>query len=126
MESRIAFEPASIAANWTGAAKFLGPEMREGARGMILRTPDAEMRGNALAKDAVYLGNASFAIHFQKIMALREVFEFALHHGLITNERLKEVVRKGHVAPGFPVADGMGLLEFAIEGCLGTHVEPEG
>ena len=44
---------------------------------------------------------------------------------LIADERLEQVVGKRHVAAGFPVADGLRFLEFAVEGDFWADVKPE-
>ena len=70
-------------------------------------------------------GNAGFAVEFDEGVALGHDFEFTHDHGLVANEGPIEVVRERHVATGFPIADGLGLLEFASEGGLRADVEPE-
>ncbi len=64
-------------------------------------------------------GNAGFAIEFDEAVLLGHDFEFALDHGLVANEGPIEIVREGHVAPGFPITDGLGFFEFAGEGGFG-------
>src|SRR5260370_21655359 len=87
---------------------------------------NAELFADALAKLLVDGGNVGFAIELDETVFLGHDLEFALDHGLVANEGPIEVMRKGHVASGFPIADGLGFFEFASEGGFGANVEPKG
>src|ERR1700722_290277 len=125
MARRMALEPASIAASWTGAANRLSPELRERVRRLVMGAANAQVRSDALSQVAVHRGNAGFAVKFDEAVALRQIFEFFFGQRLIFDELLEHIVRDRHAAAGFPVADGLGLFEFAVEGDFGLHVEPE-
>ena len=90
-----------------------------------MRTLDAEARADLLAELAVDVGDAGFAIELDEGVAARKIFEFFFDQRLIADEGLEKIVGEGHIAAGFPVADGVGFLEFAIEGDFGLYVEPE-
>src|ERR1700722_17154953 len=109
-----------------GRGHGLPPEVRQGVRRRVVRAADAEMRSDALAQDLVDLRHAAFAVHLDEVVPLREIFEFALDHRLVADEGLEEVVGERHIAAGFPVADGLRFLKFAIEADFGADVQPEG
>ena len=89
----------------------------------VARIPNrSPMRWRKLLVDG---GDAGFAVQFDEVVALGHHFEFALDHRLIANEGPVEVVRKRHVAPGFPVADGLRFFEFARKRRFRAHVQPE-
>src|SRR6266404_2153871 len=104
---------------------MLPPEMREGGRGCVFGGADAELLADALAQLFVDGGDAGFAVKLDEGVALGHVFEFALDHGLVTDEGPVEIVGERHVAAGFPVADGLGFFEFAGEGGFRADIEPE-
>src|ERR1700746_1952959 len=100
MESRTAFEPASIAAMWTGSGiQVLSPEVRERGRRSVLRTSNAQLLANALPQKFVDRRHAGLAIEFQKVVPLCHRFKFPLDHCLVTDERPIQIVRKRHIAP---------------------------
>src|ERR1700751_643411 len=66
MTRRIALEPASMAANRTGAATRLSPEMRQSVRRPVVRAPDAKMQVDALSQHPVHLRDAAFAVCFDE------------------------------------------------------------
>ena len=84
------------------------------------------MFGDALAELAIDSRDRSFAVEFDKAVALGHDFELALDHRLVANEGPVEIVRERHVATRFPITDGLGFFEFAGERGFGTHVKPEG
>src|ERR1700730_1832447 len=104
---------------------LLTPEMRQGMRSTVVHAPNPEMRSDPLAKFAVYLGDASFAVQFNESVPLREILEFPLDHRLIPDKRLKQIVRQRHIAARLPVADRLRLLEFAVKRYLRPDVQPE-
>src|SRR5215831_3056169 len=104
----------------------LPPEMRESGGWRVLGSADIELFGDALAELLVDHGDAGLAVEFDEGVALGHAFEFALDHGLVANEGPVEVVREGHVAAGFPIADGLGFLEFAGKSGFRADIEPEG
>src|SRR5271169_4221772 len=100
--------------------------MRKSGGGRVFRGANAQVFANALAELLVHGGDTSFTVKLDESVALGSKFEFALDHGLIADERPVQVMREGHVAPGLPVADGLGLLEFAGERGFRTNIEPKG
>src|SRR5215475_9775823 len=84
------------------------------------------MFGDALAKKLILGRDAGFAVEFNEAVFFCHSFEFALNHRLIANERPVQIVRKRHIAAGFPITDGLSLAKFASESGFGSHVEPEG
>src|ERR1700730_3685478 len=111
---------------WTGSdIKLLAPEMCErGGRG-VFRGAYTELLTDALAELLVHIRDAGFAIEFDEAVTLGHDFEFALDHGLVADEGPIQIVRQGHVATGFPIADGLGFFKFTAEGGFGADVEPE-
>src|SRR5580658_3321336 len=99
--------------------------MRESGGRSVLGGTDAEMLTNALAKGFVDARDAGFTVQFDEGIAFSHYLKFALDHGLVANEGPIQIVRKGHVSARFPVADGLGLFEFASEGGFRANVEPE-
>src|SRR5262249_38005429 len=81
---------------------------------------------DALAQELVHGRYAGFAVELNKVVALCHDFKFALDHGLVADERPIEIVRKRHVASGFPIADGLCFLELARERRLRPDIKPEG
>ena len=100
--------------------------MGESGRRSVLGRADAELFADALTKLLVDCGDVGFAIEFDETVFLGHDFEFALDHGLVTNEGPIEVVREGHIAAGFPIADGFGFFELARESSFRANVEPKG
>src|SRR5271165_1129381 len=100
--------------------------MRESGRWRVFGNANAELLTDALAQLFVDRGDAGFAIEFDEGIFLGHAFQFALDHGLVAHERPVEIMGARHVAAGFPVADGLGFLEFAGEGGFRADVQPEG
>ena len=100
--------------------------MGECGRRRVFGGTNAEMLADSLTKLSVDGGDAGFAVELDEGVALGHDFKFTLDHGLVANERPIEIVRKRHVAAGFPIADGLGFLEFAGEGSFRANVEPKG
>src|SRR5580704_5704400 len=100
--------------------------MGESGRRRVFGGANAELFADALAELLVNGGNVGLAVEFDEAVFLGHDFELALDHGLVANERPIEVVREGHVAPGLPIADGLGFLELASESGFGANVEPKG
>ena len=99
--------------------------MGECRRRRVLGGTNAKMLADTLAKLFIDGGDTGFAIEFDEGVAFGHDFEFTLDHGLVAHERPIEIVREGHVAAGFPIADGLGFLEFASESGFRADVEPE-
>src|SRR5258705_912558 len=105
---------------------MLPPEMGQSGRGRVFGSADAKLLADSLAQLFVDGGDAGFAVKLDEGVALGHVFEFALDHGLVADEGPVEIVRERHITAGFPIADGVGFLEFAGEGGFRADVEPEG
>src|SRR5260370_12206491 len=105
---------------------MLPPEMRQSGRGRVFGGADAKLLADALAQLLVDGGDAGFAVKLDEGVALGHVFEFALDHGLVADERPVEIVGERHVTAGLPIADGLGFFEFAGEGGFRANIEPEG
>src|SRR4029077_3180725 len=71
---------------------LLAPEMRQGVRRLVVRAPDSQMRRDPLAQHPIHLGDATLTVQFDEAVSFREIFKLALDQGLVTNERLKEIV----------------------------------
>src|SRR5438128_6777253 len=100
--------------------------MRQRGGRSVFCAANAEVLGNTLTQKFVHGGHVRLTIKLDEIVLLSLGFEFALNHRLIADERPVQIVRKGHVASGFPVADGLGFSEFAAESGFRANVEPEG
>jgi len=103
----------------------LAPEMRQSGGRSVLGRADAKLFADALTKKFVHGGNAGFAIELDEGAFLGHDLEFPFNHGLVADEGPVEIVRERHVAARFPVADGLGFLEFAGERSFGADIEPE-
>src|SRR2546422_10536070 len=99
--------------------------MLQGRGGRVLRRANSKRLADLLPQLFVHRGNTRLAVQLDEVVALGHHLEFALNHGLIADERPVEIVRKRHVAPGLPVADGLRLLELARKRGLRPHVQPE-
>src|SRR5437773_10513196 len=96
-------------------ARSLPPEVRQRGGGSVFRRANPELLADALPQLLVHCGDAGLAVELDEPVALGHDFEFALDHGLVADERPVQIVRKGHVAASFPVADGLSFLELAAE-----------
>src|ERR1700690_2978381 len=75
-----------------GRPMGLSPEMRERMRGSVTRAADAQQRSNLFSQFFVYHRDGVVAIQFHKIVYPAQALEFFLHHGLVTDKRLKQIV----------------------------------
>src|ERR1700722_14062634 len=71
ISSRIAFDPASIAAICIGAAKS-APDVRQSVRRVVAGAADAQVRGDPLAKLVIHGGNTGFAVDVDESLAARK------------------------------------------------------